>query len=81
MNRIRKGKIKTAIRAFLLFNKGVKFNAGAICSWIIENFPEDYYVNPNILAKLWLADQCYNNSPLRIVKREKNRTSYVYWIE
>lgn len=81
MNPIRRGKIKTAIRAFLLFNKGKKFKAGAICTWIIENFPRDYYVNPNILAKLWMADQRHNNSPLGIVKREKSKTTYVYWID
>ena len=81
--KIRDTKLRTLIKAFLVFNKGKKFTAKEISSWINSaNFCLNHSLcNPSVVGHLLRKGQYKPNHIFYDVESEKRGNLKYYWVK
>lgn len=81
--RIRDTKLRTLIKAYLVFRKGKKVTAKEISDWINGNSfsMNNATINPGVISYLIRQSKFNNGSMLYDVRSEKRYNLSYYWVD
>ena len=76
-------KVRTLIKAYLVFNKGKHCTAKQISEWINSGrfHLNKSHVHPNLVSKLIINDRYSSSNMLSDVMVEKRDNCNYYWVE
>lgn len=76
-------KVRTLIKAYLVFNKGKKCTAKEISEWINSHWfgLNRTLINPNKIGRLINANRFTSSNMLSEIKSEKSGNLRYYWVE
>ena len=76
-------KLRTLIKAYLVFNRGKKATAKEISEWINGNnfCLNNAKVNANVIGRMLYANRSNRHHILGDVEMEKFHNLYYYWVE
>ena len=76
-------KVRTLIKAYLVFNKGKKCTAKEISEWINSHWfgLNRTLINPNKIGRLINANRFTSSIMLSEIKSEKSGNLRYYWVE